>query len=405
MSINLFNNNLAGIDDLGKVTFTHAIRLSKPNKVNASLQQIATDSLNLQHDFDAIATKLDSINTSVVQYSSTTPWYKKIIHLITYLKVRSLRKSLPKLIDAVNRQAMAHFKINPAHITDNDDILSLSVPQTSPYLETYQKIKFYIENFNVLGGADPSEVVDPENPRPPRVQRTNSTIIPQKPNGLQKVAQRKWQILENVHANFLKNNPKDSWDNTARMVNDYIIGKLQIFERYGDATIPRFFHCTKTATWPLILASKSILKQRAGLGDGAFISNQDESEASASYGTHTFALTEESVFKFVGHYYNGSSCGGTANSLWIRIAKDIPVSNQSVAHFVVPTVADCEGAADKFLTKLQLDVPIITREASNMLNLLFREAIGSYDLPKTWSVHESYSKNTVISGLPYKINT
>ena len=155
----------------------------------------------------------------------------------------------------------------------------------------------------------------------------------------------------------------------------------------------------------MIVQSKSILIQQAPLGLGAFVSNQDES--SPRYGTHTFALTEDSVFQFEAHYYDGSSCGGTPNSLWVRVSKPIPIGTKTVAHLVAETADDGESAAIKLLTDLNLDVPIITRAASNALNLLFREAMDGYTLPKKWKVHESYRHNmgTYRTAYPYKITT
>lgn len=363
---------LKPINGFEQVTFSQAIRLTKPVKVDGSIVKIGRlISSSYEANLDTIANTLDRINDSIVQYASSTPRYKKILHLFTgrYLKMRLLRRALPSLINVVNLEAMALFKIQHWDLQENDKLLAAAVQTqystSTPFLQSYHKIKVYPTMPVDKGKTEAGVKLTPE-------------------------ASRKWQILEHVHTLFLGDNPEGGdWDYTARMINKYIMTKKDILSKTGDVTLPRFFHTTRVANLPLIIQSKKIKQMNAPMGLGAYVSTGDEGGDLSAYGSKTFALTEEAIYPHPGSYFPAHSSPVDKKQLWVCVEHEINITEQTVAHFVAEDDEKCREDALTFLNS-HYDIPIITREASQRITALFNQTLPRRDLPATWQGMPGY---------------
>lgn len=402
-----------------QLTFSQARKLAKPTKVDDSMVKISLRTIDYEADLETLANTLNHINASVVQYCASTPSFKKFLHIFTgrYLKMRSLRRSLPSLINVVNREAMILFNITHTELLTNNRKLAAQIPSrypsSTPFLQTYHKIKIYHNPTPIKPGGPtnpPGGTAVPPKPIDPsvftRATGSRGKIDADADVKMSAEQTRKWEILISVQNLFLIDHPEDGgWDHTAKMVNEYILGKMNDLGNNGDVTLPRFFHATQKASWQLIVNSQ-INQTAAPMGFGAYISTNDESNA--RYGPNTFALAENAVYPHQAYYYNGTSCGGSQDSLWVRVQSNITVSPKTVAHFVSERASDMEQDGVDFLTKFpafrEKGIVVLTRDASKMLNLYFRQVTKGYDLPRTWQVMNGYSHGTVQSSLTYPIN-
>lgn len=406
------------INSFRDFTYSQARALSKPDKVDMQIQSIRSTCSNYEVDLDNLAQKLDRINTSIKQYSSSTPGFIKFLHIFTgrFFKVRKLRRALPSLINVVNREAMDLFKIKPLDLRANTAGLAAKVqtqyPGTTSFLLTYHTIKAYHNAPPTPPSTPPSRPLMPLMPLSP-VNPAISTVF----KGVQAGSKgkievdskwtaeqtRKWNILENVQNQFhtARGAEESGWDNTAKMVNEYILGKMNTLMTEGDVTLPRFYHATQKASWPLIVNSQ-INQTDAAMGHGAYVSTKDES--SSRYGPNTFALTEDAVYPHQAAYYTG---GQVADAMWARVASNITVSPKTVVHFVSEKASDLAQDQLDFLTKFpsfkEKGIVVLTRDASNMLNGFFTRACNGYDLPRTWTPYSGYVHADVQSTLSYAI--
>lgn len=198
-----------------------------------------------------------------------------------------------------------------------------------------------------------------------------------------------FQVQERFHVQY--SNDESRWDSTTRSVNEYIQGKIiELGTKQKNVPIPRWFHATKQQFWDSIVRSKTIEQRSAPLGHGAFVSTNDESLN--QYGPYTFALDDLAVTTYPAAYFSPpyNPRHETYDSLWVRVENDINLSQDTVAHFVIPDNEDRNITGERLLTDLNLEVPVITRSTSRRINELFDEVIKKRLLPSTWRRHEQY---------------
>lgn len=393
---------LKPINNYEQLTFSQARKLSKPAKVDISISRITSQSLNYEANLDTIANTLNLIHASIIHYSFSTSRFQKFLHIFTgrYFKIHLLRRSLPSLINVVNREAMTLFNVKDSELQANEIALAAAVhlqyPASTPFLHTYHKIKVYQNPLSQKSATPAKSAVPMPMPMPVPVVPAKSTVpvpvvaVLAKPTAqalpfFTGKAAIKWQVLEDAHQLFLRDYPLNSgWDQTARMINDYIEGKKHTLTDTGDVSLPRFYHATQAASWPLIAKSKQIIQTKAAKGYGAYVSTGDES--SGRYGSKTFALTGGAVHFHPGSYFKANASFVDKNQLWVRVEHEIDINPKTVAHFVSEDAAKCQEDGLEFLTTFNFDVPVITREASKRISQLFNQVQPDYYLPKIWQL-------------------
>jgi hypothetical protein len=348
--INL-NNNIDATDQLNCAKTWKLANVSNFNKTIDHSRTTADYETNLL----SASQSLNRINKRVSNSPSTRSALSQIFKNIlknkfqttlsltkNCYKIYSLRRSLPKLIAAVNHEVMFIFASIDYKTLENEKIDASSSPDSQL---KHRKIEALHELH-----AD--------------------------------MVASKWQVVNKVKELFHQQYPDQAtWDETAQEVDNYIQNKWNTLSQGEDVALPCFYHATQETNWEKIFSSKKILPMPAPWGHGAYVSTNDE--ACDRFGFKTFALDDSALYIHKAHYFRGRLSSNHNNSLWIRVDHEIEISAKTVAHFVVPGTYAGHDVHAKFVTT-SLGISTITRKSSDRINALFNQAIVKRHLPKTW---------------------
>lgn len=173
-------------------------------------------------------------------------------------------------------------------------------------------------------------------------------------------------------------------DETAKEVDAYFQRKIQELKKGKNAALPNYYHSTPNRHFNAIVKSKRLKQFNAVRGLGAYVSTNIEYQ---DYGCYAFALEASSIHLYQALYCHGTRCDGGLgkyNSMWVRVKHEIPIRFRTVAHVTVGTKKECSKMQPR-LKKLNLNVPVITRIASNHIANLFDEAGYKICFSEKWS--------------------
>lgn len=203
---------------------------------------------------------------------------------------------------------------------------------------------------------------------------------------LSKEVQENWFLLHKVRQIFL--NSDSLLSAQAVEIANYLKEKKDLLLQNQYTALPAYFHATgkrydtvNDDAYSNIVSSKVIHTSRAAMGEGVYVSTNDESDI---FGPHTFALDARQVHLIKGAYYQG---GSKFDSLWVRLSSDIALTPATLAHIVVEET-ELNNAQEK-MRRVNLKVPAITRAANIQLTELFSQAREKLQLPHHWVWMES----------------
>lgn len=382
-------NQFSPITHFNQLSFSQAKRLTKPDKVDASLAVIEARRKNYEADLDTIANSLKHINSSIIQYSSSTPLYKKFLHLFTgrYFKMHMLRRSLPSLIAVVNNEAMTLFKIYPLDLIKNAASIAAGVasqyPASTQFLKKYHEIK--VCHSQELATQQQQQAAKQQT----ATKKQEAALRQQIENDLKwtPAARDKQQLLLTIQQLFQSGNYNmkhalQSDPNSYQMIDNYISDKLQSLQKNYDVTLPRFFYTEPNLFGEVVKTQKSAPRPFS-TNTGPYVSVYRESAACAS----TFALTEEAVYPIDAQFFNfQDGTNGPVTNRYAILESPVKITAQTVAHVVSST----PQSTARFLASQNLQVPVISDLANDVITDLFQQALPNQNsrsnFPNRWKI-------------------
>jgi hypothetical protein len=336
-----------------QLSLFNTIRLSSTSNLSKKLDKL-TNIPDYINRISTLKTSIDQIENSIINYQKTrkeaTPFSQlstakriryiavKIFHFFnrTDYKIRTLQKSLPILLSAVDNKIQSFDEID-------NKILNLPANQRK-YSFKLRQISLFQNEFNK---ASPDSA---------------------------------------------------TWDDTAREVNEYIQNKFQQLTFGNDVAIqPDVYHSTRDPFFNAIVQGRYINQSAGGMrNNGTYLSTNIEC---GGYGPFAFAIDSKTInFKAVCYrpasYARGGSHDGEGkyDSIWICLKKSIVISPASVPLITVGLAEERRGIVSR-LNQYNLNVPVVTRKACYRISELFEKVAASTNpaipnFPSKWTVEQ-----------------
>lgn len=178
-------------------------------------------------------------------------------------------------------------------------------------------------------------------------------------------------------------------------VHEYFHKTLEKLKNGQNVPLPDFYHATKHVGD--IIQTQMIrqsVAENGSEGIGTYISSNNEGDGYYRYGPYAFAIDEKCLRNSNAKYFNKERThdANTFHSLWICVAKEIPIKEETVA-FIDTSQNDMYGLK-RILRKKNLKILVINRSTSDSIRKILDLSIQKRELPSfQWKASSDQNPN------------